>query len=178
MVSTDYTFVSYLSPLCLRSRFSTPTSRPRFGILRERQRDGRQLRYVSPPPFPPTCISARGAPSTRAPCPPSSLPLYSPSLPIPGVGRWACPAAPAHVARRRSKDLLLTLCDGSPELMGASGGDPDPPMAPGCSPASVMSPSPSPSTTAAPALHPLHPPPLPRAPYRLSPSSSSLHPHW
>ena len=40
-----------------------------------------------------------------------------------------------------------------------------------------MSPSPSPpSTTAAPALPSLHPPPLPRAPYRLSPSSSSLHP--
>ena len=30
--------------------------------------------------------------------------------------------------------------------------------------------------TAAPTLHPLHPPPLPRAPCRLSPSSSTLHP--
>ena len=36
--------------------------------------------------------------------------------------------------------------------------------------------SPPPSTTAAPALPPLHPPPLPRAPCRLSPSSSTLHP--
>ena len=70
----------------------------------------------------------RARPAPRAPFP------HSPSLPIPGVGRWACPAAPAHVARRRSKDLLLTLCDGSPELMGASGGDPDPPMAPGLIP--------------------------------------------
>ena len=46
----------------------------------------------------------------------------------------------------------------------------------GSSPASVMSPSPPSSTTAAPALHPLHPPPLPRAPYRLSPSSSTFLP--
>ena len=49
------------------------------------------------------------------------------------------------VLRRWSSDHFLTLCDGSPELMGASGGGPDPPMAPGCSPASEMSPSPSPS---------------------------------
>ena len=34
----------------------------------------------------------------------------------------------------------------------------------------------TPSTTAAPALPPLHPPPLPSAPYRLSPSSSTFLP--
>ena len=38
------------------------------------------------------------------------------------------------VLRRWSSDHFLTLCDGSPELMGASGGGPDPPMAPGLIP--------------------------------------------
>ena len=81
------------------------------------------------------------------------------------------------VLRRWSSDHFLTLCDGSPELMGASGGGPDPPMAPGCSPASEMSPSPSPSPPLPPQPSlPSRTPPLPRAPPCLSLPSSSLHP--
>ena len=81
------------------------------------------------------------------------------------------------VLRRWSSDHFLTLCDGSPELMGASGGGPDPPMAPGCNPASEMSPSPSPSPPPPPQPSlPSPTPPLPRAPPRLSLPSSSLHP--
>ena len=81
------------------------------------------------------------------------------------------------VLRRWSSDHFLTLCDGSPELMGASGGGPDPPMAPGYSPASEMSPSPSPSPPPPPQPSlPSPTPPLPRAPPRLSLPSSYLHP--
>ena len=81
------------------------------------------------------------------------------------------------VLRRWSSDHFLTLCDGSPELMGASGGGPDPPMAPGCSPASEMSPSPSPSPPPPPQPSlPSPTPPLSPAPPRLSLPSSSLLP--
>ena len=74
------------------------------------------------------------------------------------------------VLRRWSSDHFLTLCDGSPELMGASGGGPDPPMAPGCSPASEMSPSPSPSPPPPP--QPSRVPPLPNT----SPPQSTASP--
>ena len=61
-------------PLLSGRRISTPTSRPRFWRFRERQRDGAQLRCVSPPPFPRSCISPQDSPCMRAPCPTSSLP--------------------------------------------------------------------------------------------------------
>ena len=72
------------------------------------------------------------------------------------------------VLRRWSSDHFLTLCDGSPELMGASGGGPDPPMAPGCSPASEMSPSPSPSPPRRRSARPSPPRHLPFPEHRLA----------
>ena len=115
---------------------------------------------------------ARTPPAERAP-----LPCY-PSLPS---------LLPAHYARRccfaaqnrprGSSNLPGSHGKGPRSSVGASGGGPEPPMAPGRSPASEMSPSPSPlPLPATPALPPLHPPPLPPAPYRLSPSSSILLP--
>lgn len=115
---------------------------------------------------------ARTPPAERAP-----LPCY-PSLPS---------LLPAHYARRccfaaqnrprGSSNLPGSHGKGPRSSVGASGGGPEPPMAPGRSPASEMSPSPSPLPfPATPALPPLHPPPLPPAPYRLSPSSSILLP--
>ena len=81
------------------------------------------------------------------------------------------------VLRRWSSDHFLTLCDGSPELMGASGGGPRSSDGTGVQPGigdvsltitlTTTPPQPSlPSPT----------PPLPRAPPRLSLPSSSLHP--
>jgi hypothetical protein len=116
------------------------------------------------------CHLPHARPAPRAPFP------HSPSPPMRasanGLACWGTVSdrPPDPFEALQSAVQILAVCVLHPHHRGQVG------SAPIRCPVHHITTSPPPSTTAAPTLHPLHPPPLPRAPCRLSPSSSTLHP--